>query len=194
MNDQTNLVKAVIPLKGPHCSNCLKLIVPVLTAFLLTSAHAAESGLPDHKEQPITARHTGCPDQFKGVKTEKSAITSGIELRLTADTPEGIAELQKRTASHLQAKDCPLLNGADMVGVENMEKGVKVTLTAKQSSAVKQLQAPLKKAHGCACCGGGAGKSAVKSSAVYVCPMGDFEGSDKPGKCPKCGMNLVKNN
>ncbi len=23
----------------------------------------------------------------------------------------------------------------------------------------------------------------------YVCPMGDYEG-DKPGKCPKCGMEL----
>lgn len=36
-------------------------------------------------------------------------------------------------------------------------------------------------------------KYAVKesSSARYVCPMGDYEG-DKPGKCPKCGMNLVE--
>lgn len=26
---------------------------------------------------------------------------------------------------------------------------------------------------------------------TYVCPMGEYE-SDKPGKCPKCGMNLVE--
>ncbi len=30
-----------------------------------------------------------------------------------------------------------------------------------------------------------------KAPAAYVCPMGDYEG-DKPGKCPKCGMELVE--
>ena len=29
--------------------------------------------------------------------------------------------------------------------------------------------------------------------AAYVCPMGDSKGSDSPGKCPKCGMDFVKN-
>jgi hypothetical protein len=28
-------------------------------------------------------------------------------------------------------------------------------------------------------------------AAVYVCPMGHYTG-DKPGKCPICGMDLVK--
>jgi rubrerythrin len=27
--------------------------------------------------------------------------------------------------------------------------------------------------------------------AVWVCPMGDYT-SDKPGKCPNCGMDLVE--
>jgi len=26
---------------------------------------------------------------------------------------------------------------------------------------------------------------------IYVCPMEDYQG-DEPGKCPKCGMNLVE--
>lgn len=26
---------------------------------------------------------------------------------------------------------------------------------------------------------------------IYVCPMGDYQG-DKPGKCPKCGMDLIE--
>jgi RND family efflux transporter MFP subunit len=30
-----------------------------------------------------------------------------------------------------------------------------------------------------------------KKRTVYVCPMGDDVVSDKPGKCPKCGMALV---
>lgn len=43
-------------------------------------------------------------------------------------------------------------------------------------------------------------KEAAKPAAVkeeanvgkYVCPMAEEFVSDKPGKCPKCGMNLVK--
>lgn len=29
-------------------------------------------------------------------------------------------------------------------------------------------------------------------SATYICPMDSDVVSDKPGKCPKCGMALVK--
>lgn len=34
-------------------------------------------------------------------------------------------------------------------------------------------------------------KKAVKEKYVWVCPMGDYTG-DKPGKCPNCQMDLVK--
>ncbi len=33
-------------------------------------------------------------------------------------------------------------------------------------------------------------KKAAAPAKIFVCPMGDYQG-DKPGKCPKCGMNLV---
>lgn len=33
-------------------------------------------------------------------------------------------------------------------------------------------------------------KSRMKKMALYQCPMQDSEPKDKPGKCPKCGMNL----
>lgn len=43
------------------------------------------------------------------------------------------------------------------------------------------------------CCGG---MPAVKKDTVqpakYTCPMHPEVTSDKPGKCPKCGMDLVK--
>jgi len=32
---------------------------------------------------------------------------------------------------------------------------------------------------------------AKQVSKTYVCPMGEYEGN-KPGKCPKCGMDLVE--
>jgi hypothetical protein len=34
-------------------------------------------------------------------------------------------------------------------------------------------------------------KKAAKAKYVWVCPMGDYTGT-KPGKCPNCGMDLVK--
>jgi len=75
--------------------------------------------------------------------------------------------------------------------------GVKFTVTAKKKADVKKLQAMAKK--GRSCCAGeghdghGAAAAKAQSKAAWVCPMGDFEGSDKPGRCPKCGMNLVEN-
>jgi rubrerythrin len=32
---------------------------------------------------------------------------------------------------------------------------------------------------------------AEAKKALWVCPMGDYT-SDKPGKCPNCGMDLVE--
>ncbi len=34
-------------------------------------------------------------------------------------------------------------------------------------------------------------KPAAAHAKIYMCPMGDYQG-DKPGKCPKCGMDLVE--
>ena len=35
-------------------------------------------------------------------------------------------------------------------------------------------------------------KAASQKRAVYLCPMHSDVTSDKPGKCPKCGMTLVQ--
>jgi hypothetical protein len=35
-------------------------------------------------------------------------------------------------------------------------------------------------------------QTATTGKELYVCPMHPEETSDKPGKCPKCGMDLVK--
>jgi hypothetical protein len=35
-------------------------------------------------------------------------------------------------------------------------------------------------------------KKAVPAKVQYTCPMHHEVLSDKPGKCPKCGMTLVK--
>ena len=35
-------------------------------------------------------------------------------------------------------------------------------------------------------------KKAISAKAQYTCPMHPEVISDRPGKCPKCGMTLVK--
>lgn len=172
----------------------MKMILPAVAALFLAASPAfAEGGMMEHKGHGEMAEHMGCPDQLNGVKTEKKAVKNGIEILMTAETPEAAAELRKNAAAHYAAKECPMIKGADEINIENVENGIKVTLTAKKPAAVKKLQASLKKGHTCGCCGGGEGeKAAVKTSAAYVCPMGDFEGSDKPGKCPKCGMQMAE--
>jgi hypothetical protein len=35
-------------------------------------------------------------------------------------------------------------------------------------------------------------KTVKATAATYTCPMHSDVTSDKPGKCPKCGMELVK--
>ncbi len=37
----------------------------------------------------------------------------------------------------------------------------------------------------------GAGAPATLAAQKYTCPMHPEVIADKPGKCPKCGMNLV---
>jgi len=38
----------------------------------------------------------------------------------------------------------------------------------------------------------GSKKADAKTAVVYTCPMHPEVQSDKPGKCPKCGMDLVE--
>jgi len=35
-------------------------------------------------------------------------------------------------------------------------------------------------------------KKKLMTKAVYTCPMHPEVLQDKPGKCPKCGMNMIK--
>lgn len=170
----------------------MKLILPVIAALLMGSVPAfAEGGAHEHKGHAgMDKGHADCPHQAKDVKTEKKTVKNGIEITMTTEDPEAVAGLREKAAADYASKDCPMLKDSKEVALENIEKGVKVLITAKDPKAVKKLQSSVKKSRSC-CDGEGEapGKSAKK--AAYVCPMGCAE-SDKPGKCPKCGMNLVK--
>ena len=172
-----------------------KLILAAIAALALASSQAfAEGGMNEHKGHAgMDKGHSNCPHQAKDVKTGKKAVENGIEITMTTETPEAVAGLREKAAADYAAKDCPMLKESKDVTVENIENGVKVTITAKTKAAIKKLQASVKK--GGSCCGDGKHEKSASAKdsekAAYVCPMGCAE-SDKPGKCPKCGMNLVK--
>ncbi|MDO8805646.1 MAG: hypothetical protein Q7R35_14600, partial [Elusimicrobiota bacterium] len=152
-----------------------KLLIALIAALALASTRAfAEGGMEEHKGHAgMVEEHMNCPEQLKGVKTEKKAVENGIEITMTAETPEAASELQENAAAHRAAKDCPLVKGGEEVSVENIKNGVKISITTKKPAAVKKLQNAAKKAHSCSCCGGGEEKPAVKgSTAAYVCQMG----------------------
>lgn len=94
---------------------------------------------------------------------------------------------------------CPMkVEGAQTI-VENTADGVAIHVTAKDPAAVKKIQeaaashAKMASSHKCADCkkGHACAKCAAKHEhkAGWVCPMGCAH-SDKPGKCPKCGMDM----
>lgn len=174
----------------------VKLILPVIAVLLIGSVPAfAEGGAQEHKGHAgMDKAHADCPHQAKDVKTEKNAVENGMEITMTTENPEAVAGLREKAATDYASKECPMLKDSKDVTVENIENGVKVTITAKTPKAVKKLQASVKK--GGSCCGEGEHHKTAPAKdskkAAYVCPMGCAE-SDKPGKCPKCGMNLVKN-
>ncbi len=60
--------------------------------------------------------------------------------------------------------------------------GSKVELPPDQQSSIEQTQQDLQGA-----------QTQTAESELYSCPMGEHWDvrSDNPGKCPKCGMNLV---
>jgi len=98
---------------------------------------------------------------------------------------------------------CPSNVEGAQTTVENKADGVAVHITAKDAAAIKQIQefaaehfkkdasgkcAECKKGgKPCAKCTAMGGKHAHK--AGWACPMGCAH-SDKPGKCPKCGMDM----
>ena len=87
-------------------------------------------------------------------------------------------------AGHSCEMGCPTHMAGAEVSVANIANGVTVTITTKDAAKVKELQEKAAK-HFAKREKAGAGKT-----EVWVCPMGCAT-SDKPGKCPKCGMDLV---
>lgn len=192
-----------------HCGNCPgdKKAEP--------AAEAAQAGkkncddCPMHKKAAAGKKHNCpeaakaaeadskmCPGNMPGVEKSSKELSNGVEMIFTSKDKTTVTKVQELVAAHHSGKDSMKsdclcnMEGAE-TSVENMPDGVKVIITGKTAELITKIQASAKKhgGKGCANCGGHGKKKAAKASKKYACPM-NCATSDKPGKCPKCGMPM----
>lgn len=92
---------------------------------------------------------------------------------------------------------CPMHITGAKVKVKNTKTGVIIYITAveKLPDVVKKIQMAAAHMKESKCCPYSSGKAheAKGKKALWVCPMGDYEGPmTKDGRCPNCGMKLKK--
>jgi hypothetical protein len=136
-----------------------------------------------------------CPEKLPGVTTVSKPVAAGVEVTMTAKNPETVAQMQELSVVHYspKAEKCPgcptTIPGAE-TKVENTADGVKVLITGKTPEVIKQIQEASAREH----MGHGAAvkeevKKEAKAKTKYTCAMKCVI-SEKPGKCPKCGMPM----
>ena len=131
-----------------------------------------------------------CPLRAKLYEPALKNLENGVEITLTAKDIRNIARLRELAASHFGSREeldrnCPARVPGAKTSLEEIDGGIKIIITALAPAAVKTIQA--------------AAVFACKREEpvtkrvfkTYVCPMGEYQ-SSKPGKCPKCGMELVE--
>ena len=136
------------------------------------------------------------------VFAEDSAAGTGSSQKTKVETAAGSPAkkeaAEKKTVKTKTAKATVRKVAKDEVGKEAVcpVTGEKFTVTAKTGSASYKGKIYY------FCCPGCKkpflenpekflNKKQAAQGKIYVCPMGDYQG-DKPGKCPKCGMDLVE--
>ena len=180
-----------------HCGKCPgdKKAEPAKTEMKGAKAHDC-GDCPMHKKQG--AKKCGgvtCPEKMKGAETVSKNIENGVEVIITGKDAETAAMIQELAVVHYSPKaekchGCPTTVPGAETKMENIQNGVKVTITGKTPEAVKAIQAASAAEHKGQTAGlKKDGKKEVKAARKYMCEMKCVE-SAKPGKCPKCGMPM----
>lgn len=192
-------VEYVIGVSGGKMKNILAV------ALLITFVAAPYAAVTDKKpyECPMAKakKCSGiCPEKMKGVQTVSQNITNGVVITITTKNKEMIAKVQELAVVHYNSegtmeKSCPGKVAGAEIKLINTSDGVNVEITGKTPETVKKIQEASMKEHKQAAARPEAGKTApakeAKKTTKYICPMSCPGGeSSKPGKCPKCGMDL----
>lgn len=139
-----------------------------------------------------------CPEKLEGAKTSAKNVEKGVEITVTSSSPEVAEHIQELALVHYsphaeKCQDCPTAVPGAKTEVQNTSDGIKVTVTGKDPATVRKIQEASAKEHPAAAERPAAkGAKKVAMAHKYACPMGCAE-SDKPGKCPKCGMQMKEN-
>lgn len=100
----------------------------------------------------------------------QAVLTMREELKLTDEQAQKVTEI----LTEARNKTVQLLNNEQKNGLKALEG------TPKSMAALHQQLAPTSMPAG-----------SEKADVVYTCPMHPEIKQNSPGKCPKCGMNLV---
>lgn len=153
---------------------------------------------PKHKKQGAKkCAGATCPEKIQGAKTVSMNIANGVEVTTTAKDAETVAQIQELALVHYgpKAEKCPgcpsTVPGAE-TKAQNIENGIKVTITGKTPETIKAIQAASAGEHGGAhmkAHGKPGIRKEAKAARKHTCAMKCLT-SEKPGKCPKCGMPM----
>lgn len=117
-------------------------------------------------------------------KTIKLFSLIAVLVLLAARVSADCGHCDKKAAAGKSCEmDCPTHMAGAEVSVANIANGVTVTIVTKDAAKVKELQEKAAKHF--------AKKDKAAKGPAYACPMGCAT-SDKPGKCPKCKMEMKK--
>lgn len=147
-------------------------------------------GHAGHRGQPQEAAVIICPLRVLLFEPALKNTESGVEITLTAKDVRNITRLRELAALHFSSKEemeksCPARVGGAKTAVEETERGAKITITAQAPAAIETIQVAA--AYACK----REEPVAKRVFKTYACPMGEYQ-SSRPGKCPKCGMDLVE--
>lgn len=180
---------AAVKPEGSDCGDC--------PAMKKAAGGKKEINCPMAEKMKKPEKKMG-PGHMKGVEKAVKNTDKGVEITMTAKDKATAANVQKMMAGkHADKagmkKDCPCQAEGAEVKTENTEYGVKVLVTGKTPESVKKIQEAAAKNRSCDCGGHDMGKPEAKAVGKYMCAMKCVK-SDKPGKCPKCGMTMEKIN
>ncbi len=174
----------------------------ILYAILISSITCglAMAAATKKSECPMMAKGKKCslcPEKMKGVETAGKNTANGVEITMTAKDKDLIAKVQEMALVHYNSKDamcpdCPARVEGARIRVTKTETGAKTEITGTTPEMIRKIQEASVKELKRSASGGGMKESRKKMSgatAKYICPMGCAT-SDKPGKCPKCGMEM----
>lgn len=164
-----------------------RFIFPALFLFCGAAAaqhnHGGGHAMGGHGQMPAQ-----CPLRMERYEPSLKNTGNGVEITLTARYAGEIAALREKAEAYFASRadmdrSCPARVPGAKTSLEHADGGVKIFITALSPAAIKTVQAAA--AYACA----RKKPAAQRDFITYACPMGHFQGS-KPGKCPRCGMEL----